>query len=365
MGPEHVSSIIPRALNGNPAQGAPAPSTPATPAASTRARTLPDLVEVFRAEEARDNPDVVTTLSSLRLTDEGFVDVPKLGFFAMTEWSRRQIATALGVRWDRWFENASSRERADETNRRFARASGLVRLRTRALRDPDPVLDKGVDGHLRALVSATYTPVPDSTLARHLVEALRPGDAELRLVRQDMTDRTSSYVVKLGDVYRPGDAGSQVGDVWGGVLVRNSGVGFASLVISLHVTRLLCLNGMTAPVPDPFLMKRRHRGIDDHALRALLAERLLDLPGRLHQGQMRLRAAAEKKVDDIPAELRHVLEHAGLPQRHMPALLSAYGREPLPSAFGVSQAITLAAQSMSPEERLDLEQAAGRYLTLN
>jgi hypothetical protein len=45
-------------------------------------------------------------------------------------------------------------------------------------------------------------------------------------------------------------------------------------------------------------------------------------------------------------------------------MLGAYEREPHPSAFGVSQAITLGAQhaSISAENRLALEQAAGQYI---
>lgn len=366
MRPELVSSIIPRALNGHPLQGALVPSIPTPSSVSpSHPRTLPELATVLEEDERRDNPDLVTPASSLRLTDEGFVEVPRLGAFAMTDWSRRQLATAVGMRWDRFFENASPKDRAEEMNRRLDRATDTVRVRTRGLSNPHPDLDRGVAGELRALVSAGYSPVSDARLARHLVELLRPADAELRLVRHDLTDRTTSFVVKLGDTYRAGDAHAQVGDIWGGILVRNSGVGFASLMLTLHLTRLLCKNGMTAPLPDALLMKRRHRGIDDSALRELLSSKLEDVAGRLHQGQTRLRAATERRVEDVPAALLEILHTAELPQRLLPALLAAYGREPIPTAFGVSQAFTLAAQMMSPEERLELEQAAGAYLTLN
>ena len=42
--------------------------------------------------------------------------------------------------------------------------------------------------------------------------------------------------------------------------------------------------------------------------------------------------------------------------------MASYMREPTRTRFGVSQAITLAAQSESPEVRFDLERAAGLYL---
>ena len=60
--------------------------------------------------------------------------------------------------------------------------------------------------------------------------------------------------------------------------------------------------------------------------------------------------------------VRGVLTEPNLPLRLFDPIMEAYGREPVPTAFGVSQAITLAAQRFSPEERLQLEQAAGEYL---
>jgi hypothetical protein len=42
--------------------------------------------------------------------------------------------------------------------------------------------------------------------------------------------------------------------------------------------------------------------------------------------------------------------------------LSANASEPEPTAFGIAQAVTRAAQSMSPEVRLELELAAGIYI---
>jgi hypothetical protein len=159
---------------------------------------------------------------------------------------------------------------------------------------------------------------------------------------------------------------STVGQVWGGLLVRNSGVGFASLTMMLHLTRLLCLNGMVAPLADAEVLRRRHRGIDDDALRFLLAEKLAGLPERLALGSDRLLTADSRPVLDVPAEITRILDDAGLPARLAAPILAAYQREPIANAFGVSQALTLAAQAMRPEERLELEQAAGTYLaTLN
>ena len=124
-------------------------------------RTLSELVDHLRSLEALDNPDVNLPLDQLRMTEEGTLAVPGHGSFALTNWSRRQLSLLLGIRWDRWFQTASPEERADEVNRRLGRRSQSLKLRTaRTATEPN-----GKAGVLRALVSPSFSPVPDSALA--------------------------------------------------------------------------------------------------------------------------------------------------------------------------------------------------------
>lgn len=348
---EHVAPILERVITSAPeeVQGQVIP---------LRApRTLPDLIEHFERNEALHNPDAVFRMSRLRATPEGLIDVPGAGPCALTEWSQKQIASLLGVRMDKWFENATAEERADELNRRLTRATAEIRVRTTKAVEP------GVDARctVRAVVAPGYTPVEDSQIARLVMAAMRTIDGEMKIIRADMTDRTTSYVIAVGRPYRVGGDGN-VGDVWGGVLIRNSGVGYASLLMVAHLVRLACRNGMVCPLPDHELLRRRHRGLDAKRVRWLLSDRLQELPGQLRVAGEVLERSAAHAVADVEAEVRAVLERAGLPQRLVAPVLEAHQEEPLTGAFGVSQAITRAAQRFSPEERLELEQAAGEYL---
>lgn len=322
-----------------------------------RARTLFDLVERFEGQESLQNEDAVMPLSRLRMTPEETIDVPGLGTHVMNDWSRKQMSSLLGLRWDRWFQNATGDERAEEINRRLARASEDVKVRTTRALEGD---DEG-DGTLRALVSPTYTPVEDSQVGRLVIAAMRNVDGEMLVIRADATGMTTSFVVAVGRPYRVGGPG-EVGDVWGGLLVRNSGVGFASLLLVAHLVRLTCKNGMVCPLPDAVLLRRRHRGLEDQRLRYELAGRLGELPSMLGQAGERLRLSSGRVVDDVPTAVTGLLQAAKLPARFHDPIMQAWEREPLNSAFGVSQAVTLAAQRFSPEERLELEQAAGEYL---
>jgi hypothetical protein len=358
---EHISSILPHAMGALARGAVTGPTSPGAEKHRSRPATLQGLTDRFAREEELENPDVLSPLADLRLTPEDALEVPGFGTFGFTDWSRRQCASLLGLRWDRWFENASAAERALELNRRFARGQGKVKLRTRRLVPGDASL---ADGTLTAMVSPGYQAMPDSQMAG-LLKAALGHDQDPKLLRADITDRTTSYVIASGEPYKIGGPGN-VGDVWGGILVRNSGVGFASLLVMAHLTRLLCKNGMTAPLPDPVILRRRHRATDGGTLLGLLVERLAGLSERLGRGVEALRSAAGRMLArPVGLEVKELLQRAGLPLRLLPDILDAYEQEPEPTAFGVSQAVTLAAQSRSPEERVELEQMAGRYLTMN
>lgn len=354
---EHISEVLPRALNG----AGLVPSHVTSPA--PRPTTLAELVPYLEAIESKDNPDVVVETRTLRVNPEGLLEIPMLGAFAPTDWSLSQIARFAGVKLNRWFENTDGETRADELNRRFARANSSVRLRTR--RDVRPEgAPEGAAGTLRALVSPTYASISDARAAGGLMNALARSETDLRLLRLDLTSRTTTFVVKVGDTFTSRDRDTaSVGEVWGAVLLRNSGVGFASLIATLELYRLLCTNGMFAPVPDALSVRRRHRGISDESLAKLLAAGLENIGHRLHRGHARLLASTRQQVKRVEDEVRDILNHADLPQRLARPILDAYAKEPSSTAFGVSQAITLAAQGMNAEDRVELEQLAGSYLS--
>jgi plasmid stability protein len=318
--------------------------------------TLDDLVASFETAESLSNPDVVVPLDKIRMTGDGMLHVPNLhGELALNDWSRSQLARLAGVSWDRWFEGTDARERAEEMNRRLARASGTVRVRsTRRI-----VKDVQADGVIRALVSPDYSPIADALVVRVLGDALRGVEDQARVVRYSATDLSTVFAVRIGERLTPS---AEVGAVEGCVYVRNSGVGFARLVVGLMLHRLACKNGMIVSLPGATLVRAVHLHVDPFRIAQRIAEGLRDLPDKIHRGARVMAASAAYDVANVELEVRDVLREAKLPMRLVQPVMSAYAREPSPTRFGVSQAITLAAQALTPEQRFDLERAAGIYL---
>jgi hypothetical protein len=121
---------------------------------------------------------------------------------------------------------------------------------------------------------------------------------------------------------------------------------------------------MTAPIPDALLFRRTHRAFDLEKLRDALIERLRDLPGKLADAAHALVSSRASRADDPRATFLEILRAARLPRKLLPELERAYEAEPRlkGNSFGISQAVTRAAQDRPAEERFDLERAAGEYI---
>lgn len=331
-------------------------AAPVSPVPVAKVKTLSDLYAALQLIESRENDDAVLPLSELRVNDHGLMTIPGHGGFVLTTWARRQLAERLGIKWDRWFALLASAERAAELNLRLGRSTDRVRVRTATFRDAESGDEVPV---LRAFVTPSYSTFSDALLVEMLSDVI--GGNDLAVARLTVTDMTVTYGIAVGRPFRPG-GDSRVGDIQGGILVRNSGVGYASLNVAAHLERLICLNGMLVPVKDPTLIACIHRGVDPAKIRAKLAERAREIGGAFRLGAERLLEGRRYGVENREEVFLSLLKRARIPKKQLEVLEAAYQREPEASAFGIVQAATLAAQGFAPELRYELERTATVYL---
>ncbi|PKL44147.1 MAG: hypothetical protein CVV41_05780 [Candidatus Riflebacteria bacterium HGW-Riflebacteria-1] len=325
-----------------------------------RPMSLQTLADHIGIVESHDEPDRIINLSDLSMNDELNIVVPDQGQYALTSWSRRQIANLLGFKFDKWFENADNAEKAFELNRRFNRATGQIKLRLTDLTDAN------ADGTVKAFVSPTYSAVSDTMLSNLILNSIQQNDAPISVIRANFTEKTTSYSIRIGDPYESLSS-SAVGTIWGGILIQNSGVGYASLSISLHLMRLVCTNGMTAPVAGATLMRRRHVGRPEADLWNQISHVLNAVPEKLGYAVHALRESQNKKVANAQAAIEAIIKQAHMPGKLVEPLMLAYDKEPYGTAFAVAQAVTdfetHEQLGLSPEDRKQLEDAAAEYLT--
>lgn len=321
-----------------------------------------DLLDRLQTAEFLDNPDTISPLNQLQADSNLNIAVPNMGRFALTDWSKSQLSSLLGIRFDKWFVNSDPEDQAYELNRRFARADGEVKLRTTLI----GAGGNQNDGTLRGIVSPSFTSIKDSQVASMVCKALEDVEPELRIIRADITTRSTSYVIGVGQPFRPGGS-HEVGDIFGGIHIQNSGVGYASLSMTLHLTRLICKNGMTVPLRNAEILRRRHTsGLTIERVQEEIGRKFIEIPGQLQQAGQIIHRSQSVAVMNVEETITRILQQSHLPRKLLQPLMLAFSREPHASAFGVVQAMTdsetLQQLQIKPEERIQLEQAAGSYL---
>jgi hypothetical protein len=300
-------------------------------------------------------PDQVMPISRLRATDDGFIEVPGVGMTNLTQWSRRQLAGILGIRWDRWFSEdlVVPADRAAEINLRFRRSSESLKIRTRRWAAHEEAKGEAV---LRAFVSPTYAPIDDLQVFEKLNSVLGGRVEELCFVRLDVTDESSQYAaVNRQDV----DLGISKPDHHrNGILIANSETGSRSLTLLVWIWRLVCTNGLVAPESSVFRMV--HRRQKDGVIQAKLAIAVRLLPEYWNRTEKALRNARQDPVDDPHAALEVMVTAHPQLRPISESVYDAYEQDPEPTRFGLIQAVTRAAQALRPEDRLTVEEFAGR-----
>jgi hypothetical protein len=321
--------------------------------------TLTELVSSLEQQETYDNPDIVLEMNKIKMDDDMNVVVPDQGRYSLTSWSRSQISNMLGLRFDRWFQNATNPEKAYELNRRFDRAQGQIKVRTSSISTDGT----NSDGTLKAFVSPGYVPISDALVGNLILNSLEAKGAHI--LRASGTSRSFSYVIRIGK-HAESEMSPAVGSILTGLQISNSGVGYASLSISLHLTRLVCRNGMTAPIAGAMLLRRRHTGDPEMALFEQLPKVLQDIPAKLNKATYILNKAQDYRVHEPQQVIEDIIRKAKIPNKSIPYFKEAFEREPLDTAFGISQALTDSKThtklGVSPEDSRLIEDVAGNYL---
>jgi hypothetical protein len=212
---------------------------------------------------------------------------------------------------------------------------------------------------VRAVLSDRYRPLDNADLIGTLIPiledrfevrgiALTPESFHLRLVDP-----------RLAREVLPNDR------LMVGVHVANSETGRRSVTVDALVWRLVCLNGLVRLVRGKSLLRQRHVSWDRprfaDALSRAVCEAVTAGAGLID----RLQAATREPVPDVEGMIRAIGQQAALTQAVQDRVKQALLGTPPSQAetvYGLVQALTYTAQSLSPDDRYDLEVTAGRLL---
>jgi hypothetical protein len=350
-----------------------------------------DVRETVAQNHALKNPDVTVDMAQLRITDALDIEVPRLGVFNMTEWSKKQLGSILGVQWNKWFDKklVTAAQIQEELQRRFSKTGDQRKLRTSSFRAGAPGVP-GCDGFLRAVLSPTYHAIDDERLFDRLDKEFGSNVNGLNFMPNHLSKKSSwgndhcNHYTMVGEPVNMGAIDRNHSDpavrgiydiaeregllpkddlVYPGFHMRNSEVGYTAITIDEFSFRLVCLNGMMITTGDARLMYRQHRPIEDAALDKQFREVFQKAPVRWEDTRQRMATAQAVVIDHPENFLEEELKRLEAPKHFRDAAVKAFEKEPLKSAYGVVQAVTRAAQEYDDmDRRFEFEAFGGKIM---
>lgn len=357
-----------------------------------------DVLDRIHGLHDRNFQDQVVDLETINVVPDGntkvpgiYLDVPNMGKLALTDWSKRQLGTILGITFDKWFDPTvvKADEIQEELRRRFSRTHESRKIRARRYDSKDPGA-KLADGFCRAVLSPTYAPIDDVRIFDRMGKRFRGEVDDVGFMQNHLgtdfyNDRSSHYTVvgepvNMGPIDRKHpdarvrhiyDLAEKEGAlpaedwVYHGYHLRNSEVGYTAVTIDDFTFRLVCLNGAIISVRDGRLLYRVHRSIDDESIDALLDGAFRKMPTAWERNRKMMVALRDTVVEDPEAEILKFLNRQKATKAYQDAVKAAYEAEPLPNRYGIMQALARAAQGEPDmDKRVELEELAGQYMAL-
>lgn len=317
-----------------------------------------------------------------------FLEVPDIGILRMTPWSEGQLGSALGIRWNKWFDpdHIPPEEIQEELVRRFSRTQDKRKIRARRFPKNVPGRDQ-CDGIIRAILSPTYSSIDDIRMFDRMKARFRGQMDDMGFMHHLGTsfynDKASHFSMvadpidmgpidrnhpdkSVRDIYDIAEKEGQLPErdwVYNGLHFRNSEVGYTAVTIDSTCFRLVCLNGCIISINDGRLLYRMHRGISDEAIDELLDSTFRKMPSSWEANRKRMLALKDTTLEDPEAEILKFMDRKKQTKKFADQVKEAYEAEPLPTRYGIIQAITRAAQSeLDMDKRFELEELAGQYM---
>lgn len=213
-------------------------------------------------------------------------------------------------------------------------------------------------GSLRATLSGRFVPFDNRALIEAAVECEMAGLKVDVAMLADESFHLRLLAPNRGRNVLPDDR------LVAGIHIANSEVGRRSVTLDALVYRLVCGNGLVRLVKGRSLLKRRHIS-RWHSPVGELAAAVREAMEIAAASIDRLEAATEIHVPDMPSFLRKAVEAAGLPEKVAGDAAEAVLAERSAmheTLFGAINGLTNAAQRLPPDERYELEVAAGKLL---
>lgn len=327
--------------------------------------------DVYNAVETLDklripSPPEVKTLGDLRFESASVVEVPSIGRLHLTDWTQRRLGSMIGVKWHKFFDpmdpdivSAAIHSHVEG----LGSSSPNIRLVSRELMDHE-VVEHGTDSLLRGVVSPSYSEFRDIQALDRLRTVMGDLlDTEWAFSSVSLIDDSSHFNMIFTEPFRLIDGS----DDWAyvGMRLRNSEVGAHSWTGSVRVLRIVCVNGMMAPLAEGHHFRFIHKGLKLERIDGSIEEALDQCYGVVSTLPQLMQRLLEARLSKPHEQLQSFMERAGLSIAMREAVLQAYDTEEMEdhTAYRAVQAITSLSPMLrnNPNRQQHLEQIASNF----
>jgi len=221
---------------------------------------------------------------------------------------------------------------------------------------------RGLGESVRAFLSDRYRVIDHLDILLCTLNELQAHEAEIEdcfLSETEMNIKVKSQ--KLQDFVRHRDD-----LIVGGLFFTNSETGHKALRVEPRMFRVKCSNGM---IVEEFKTREVHLGngddLYDEIIYLSLRRSIRELFNRFGEIVLMLRESTEIKINNPQRVINNVVEKYKLSESQKENILIAFGVEPEPDKYGITNAITLAAQKEETwEKSVELEKIGGSLISL-
>ncbi len=290
--------------------------------------------------------------------------------FGVRRTAHQQIASKLDIGWPLY-----ERLMTNHPDLLVQLANGLLN------REPKRRLLRVLDGDVRAFLTDSYRCRDNWDLMEQAVLPVLAERTDVKFSRCELTD-THLYVKVLLPEFELPDPTPKVGTViHGGLIIKNSEIGWSSLLVAPFTTQYWCANGQ---VHDVMGQRQRHVGArpkneaeawelySDETLKlddaAFFAKTRDVITGVLNETVFdtivgNMAELAGVKVDRAPAAAVEILgRRVGMTQGERGSMMQHLIEGGDLSAFGYVNALTATARDLDIDRQVELEITAGRMI---
>jgi hypothetical protein len=212
---------------------------------------------------------------------------------------------------------------------------------------------------LRAVLTDRYTPLDNRTLLDCLHRTL-PAHLQVQWLSLDdeafhlrIIDPSLCYDVLKGD------------PVMAGLHIANSETGRRSVTVDAIVFRQVCSNGLIKLVKGKSILSQRHVAVSPPHFVALLRQSFQTAFTTANSFVDQMTWATTAPIQDVESEMKSLVTHWHLSQSFVEQVQESLGRErsdQQETVYGLTNALTAAAQTLDADARYDVEVLAGKLL---